>query len=200
MVRRHTNVTTLILIPWAQTDWQASGRFASATPVEINSEGQQQISQWAEDLATGAARVIYALDRHPADQTATGLARRLDLKVKFAEGLEEVSMGLWEGLTSEELERRFARSYKQWVDDPESICPPEGETIHEGADRLMETVRSLARRHENECFAVVVGPLGVAALRCALEGTGFDSFWEMKPVGPVKYVLKAQEDKARPAA
>ena len=188
-------MTSAILIPCAQTDWQAAGRFSSSTPLDVNEEGERQVEQWAAMLADHAPEAIYSSDRSPSDQTAKLLAKQLNTKTKKVAHLEEIGMGLWEGLTPEQLKQRFGKAYKQWKGDPSRVHPPEGEDLAAGAERLIAAFNQLARKHRNECFGVVLGRLSFAAMRCNLEEAGFDVFWKMASDQPVRYMISADEDK-----
>lgn len=186
--------TAAILIPWAQTDWQAAGRYASRTAVAVNDRGSEQLQEWVRLLEEHRPVAIYAEPRDPARQTAEFLGRELKVKVKKSDHLEEISLGLWEGLTPEQLKKRFAKVYKQWRDDPNSVCPPEGEKINQGGQRVLAEVKRLARKHKGEAFGVVLGPLAFAAVRCLLEGLGYDALWGVAQDAPVKYFISPEHD------
>ncbi len=81
-----------ILIPCAQTDWQAAGRLSSSTPVDVNEEGERHIEQWASIISDHAPVTIYCSNRSPSDQTAKRLAERLHKKAKKLADLEEIGM------------------------------------------------------------------------------------------------------------
>ncbi len=188
-------MTSAILIPCAQTNWQAAGRFCSSTPVDVNEEGERQIEQWASMLADHAPATIYCSDRSPSDQTALLLAKQLNTKAKKVAQLREIGLGLWEGLTPDQLQKRFGKAYKQWKGDPSSVHPPEGEELAAGAERLLAAFNQLARKHTDECFGVVLGRLSFSATRCNLEDAGFDEFWQMASDQPVRYLIGAEKDK-----
>lgn len=189
-------MTSVILIPWPMTDWQASGRYASNTPVAINEQGEGQLECWMEMIAAQAPAAVYGAGPDPAEQATLRIAKHLRIRAKNAKGLEEVDLGLWEGLTQDEMKKRFAKAYKQWKEDPTGIRPPEGEDLSIAGQRLAEALRRLSKKHHNACFAVVLGPLALAAVRCQLEGRGYDSFWKLHAEEPVRYLINLEENKA----
>lgn len=189
-------MTSVILIPWPMTDWQASGRYASNTPVAINQRGEEQLERWIEMIAVQAPTGVYGAGPDPAEQTARLIAKGLKIRNKKADGLEEIDLGLWEGLTQAELKKRFPKPYKQWKEDPSGIRPPEGEAVSDAGERLAEVIRGLSRKHRSACFAVVLGPLALAAVRCRLENKGYDSFWSLQADEPVRYLINVEENKA----
>lgn len=189
------NRTSAILVPWALTDWRSAGRHATRTPVEINEQGHQQVADWARVISQSAPQYIYALAKGPSQQTAQELAKYLKIKVRKTDKLDEVNLGLWEGLTPVQLKKRFPKVYKQWRDNPMSICPPEGEELGQAIDRLIGKIHKLATRHEGNCMAVVLGPLAFAALRCHLEDKPYDQMWQMPCDRPVKYWVDLSAEK-----
>ena len=68
-------------------------------------------------------------------------------------------------------------------------------TLADGAERLLAVFNQLARKHKNDCFGVVLGPLSFPATRCNLEEAGFGMFWKMVSDQPVRYLISADEDK-----
>lgn len=189
-------MTALILIPWAQNDWQSEQRLVSHTSVSVNTEGQRQVQQWIKLLQSQKPTTIYSTDKDPAAQTARQLAEALKIKHKKAADLQEVHLGLWEGLTTSQLKQRFSRTYKQWREDPPSIYPPEGEDLTSATQRLTAQIRKLTKKHEGSCFGAVLGPIAFSAIRCNLENKGLQQLWNISADQPVRYALNLAENKA----
>ncbi len=186
-------MTCMVLIPWAMTDWQTQGRYAVRTIVGINSTGEEEITRWIGMIADCRPVVLYVAPKSPGIETAERIGRALGIPVRTREGLEEVSIGLWEGLTSDEIGRRFPRIFKQWKEDPSTACPPDGEETEEAAERLESELWDLANRHAESEFALVLGPLALMTLRCRLEEKGYNCFWSSQVRVPVRYQLIAKD-------
>ena len=62
-------------------------------------------------------------------RTAEAVGRALGLRPKRLDDLRNLDQGLWQGLQIDEIKRRNMRVFRQWVDDPLTICPPMGETV-----------------------------------------------------------------------
>lgn len=162
-------MTSVAFVPWAQTDWGEAGRFATRTPLPINSTGVEQATQWANGLAGRELAAIYAGDEPAAQQTGAVLAERSEVKLRTVQSLQEVDLGLWEGLTPAQIEARFPKLYRRWAEDPASICPPDGESVDEAGQRLDQALRKIAGKHKGGAVAVVVGPISLAIMRSRLE-------------------------------
>jgi broad specificity phosphatase PhoE len=77
---------------------------------------------------------------------------------------------LWQGLQIDEIKRRNTKLFRQWMDDPQTICPPQGETVESAMGRIKAAFRPLLKRHHDEAIGLVVAlPLArmvAAYLRC----------------------------------
>ena len=171
-------MTQVVLIPAAQTDWRAQGRLAGGTDLPLNEYGHRQAVAYAAEIAALQPTTVRSGTEKATKQTATLLAHELRVKVRSSKELREVSLGLWEGLSQDELGERFARVYRQWRTAPLAVEPPEGEALAIAAERLRSAVEKVANRHPGETIVIVLGQFAYALLRCQLADCGYEAFWE----------------------
>jgi broad specificity phosphatase PhoE len=175
-------MTTVVLIPWADTDWSQAGRLHARAPVSINADGRKRALHWANQLASRELAAVYGSPERPAHQTASVFADRAEVRVRQIQDLQEVDVGLWEGLTEPQIRERYPRVFKQWADDPGSVCPPDGERVRDAADRIRKAIARITHKHRNRTVGVVLGPLALALARCALENRGLGELrWSARP-------------------
>src|SRR5262249_10940615 len=95
--------------------------------------------------------------------------------------------GLWQGLHTEELQRRHPRVFRQWRDEPLTVCPPGGERIGDAYSRVVAGLAWLRRRHPSRLasIAVVVPPLIAALIPCHILGLGPSAVWDSMHADPV---------------
>lgn len=126
--------------------------------------------------------VISAGDEASA-QTAGLAAGALGCKAKKYPGLGDVDLGLWQGLRIDELRERTPKVYRQWLDDPMSLHPPEGESLRAARDRLIEqmikAVEKAAKSSKDgvPTVAVVLRPIALALVRSKLLGDSKLAGW-----------------------
>jgi probable phosphoglycerate mutase len=188
-------MTSLVLIPWGATDWSIAGRLNARTPLPLNRDGRRVAVRWANELASRELAAVYCGGEKAAVQTAEVVATRSEVPRRGLDDLNEVDIGLWEGLTEMQIRDRFPRLYKRWEEQPDRVCPPDGENLAQAADRLREAIARIAHKHKNDTVGVVLGPLSYALARCSLERRNFGELRVLKPGGPVWYEL---EPAARP--
>jgi len=168
----------LILIPTAQTVWRAQGRLAGDTDLPLDEYGHRQAVAMAESIAPLRPTVLHCGAERTAKQTATIIGHDLKLKVKSEKELRELDLGLWEGLTLEDLRERFGRVYRQWRADFFSVEPPEGESAADAASRLFAGVDRILRKHQSERIGLVLGQFAYAIVRCQRADGSYDCFWD----------------------
>lgn len=107
-------MTRLIIWRHGETAWNTERRMQGQTDVELSDTGRAQAVVAAEFLAALRPDAIVASDLRRATDTASALAALTGLDVALDKRLRERSCGQWEGLTSDEIEQRWAEPYARW--------------------------------------------------------------------------------------
>ncbi len=177
------------MIPWAETAWSAAGRVASRAPLPLSQAGRDQARAWADKIGSAGVSAVYSSDERTSIETARFVADRTGAPHRSVAALAEVDLGLWGGLTTDELKRRYPKIFKRWYDDPTNVCPPEGEEVEQAYERLRESLARLTRKQGDRHVAVVLGPLAFALVRCWLEGAEVSQVRSMTHGEPLRYEL-----------
>jgi len=56
----------------------------------------------------------------------------------------------------EEVKQKQPRVYRQWQEQPESVCPPQGETIDHARERVAAGMAKLLKKHKDGVVGLVV--------------------------------------------
>lgn len=97
----------LVIVRHGVTDWNAGGRLQGRTDIPLNEEGSRQAEAIARRLAGYGLDRILSSPMRRAMETARPAARTTGLPLEVLETLVEADMGLWEGLTWEEIRTRY---------------------------------------------------------------------------------------------
>ena len=73
------------------------------------------------------------------------------------------------------------------MEDPASICPPNGERVGEACQRIMESIQQITRKAKGSAMAIVLGPIAFAATRSQLEGGQAARLHQMTSDQPIWY-------------
>ena len=92
----------------------------------------------------------------------------------------ELSFGIWEGLTYDEIIRKWPQEYKRWQDDPYNLKPPGGETLTELCDRTSVFLKKVATKHPDGRILVVSHAGPIRAILSVLLNLKQNFFWKFK--------------------
>jgi len=134
---------------------------------------------------------IFSSDEQASVETAQIIARKLGATHKTVLDVAEVDPGLWDGLTFDELKRRYAKVFKKWHQDPTCICPPEGEDLRDASSRICPAIERIIRKNGALAKAIVLGPSVFSLARCWIEQRELSTVGAMVHEGPIHYDLDA---------
>lgn len=166
----------VVLIPCGATDWRAQGRLLGRVELSLSQAAVEQFPAWREALrAAGVNRLLHAPDELSVE-TARALGEELDVTPKPASALHEVDLGLWAGLTEEQLRTRYASAHRELKDAPLNVAPPNGETLQDARERIQKALKKKLT-NGGAVFGLVLRPFALGLARMVLEGNGAERFW-----------------------
>jgi broad specificity phosphatase PhoE len=146
----------IVLILPGTTDYGAQGRIQGCLNIPLNADGIREVARLADELRTLGVEVLYSSACEPCLETATTLATSLGLKLKKLDHMQNIDHGLWQGMLVDEVKHKQPKVYRQWQDQPESICPPEGETLVAAKQRVQAAIARLLKKHKHGVVGLVV--------------------------------------------
>jgi broad specificity phosphatase PhoE len=155
-------MTRLLLVRHGETDWNLGNRFQGHADPPLNETGRTQARELAAALVDRSFDAVFTSPLRRARESAEIIAASHGLQPIPVEDLREVDVGEWQGLTREEVARRFPGQYRRWAAFGQGW--DNGETYEEMGRRVVATLLELAREHEGETLLVVThgGPIRAA--------------------------------------
>ncbi|HWL07552.1 MAG TPA: histidine phosphatase family protein, partial [Planctomicrobium sp.] len=114
-----------------ETDFDVQDRIQGDLNLPMTHRGECQVAEIIEALRGRQLDFIYSSPNEPALSAAQHVARALDVPLKVLDQLGNVNLGLWQGLSRSEIRQKQPRLFRQWEEEPESVCAPQGETSEE---------------------------------------------------------------------
>jgi broad specificity phosphatase PhoE len=168
-------MTRVLLIPAAPTPWDAEGRLGGNPMLPLSTDGEIALRESLKKVPD-ALNAIYAFTNNQAcEQAAKLVAHHFKLRIRNSDFLEPISMGLWQGLTRDELRFRYPTVFPQWEENPLSVNPPEGESLEAAEVRFREGLRKILKRNRDTTFALVLRPLSQQIVLGVLRGENLQS-------------------------
>ena len=168
-------MTQVVLIRPGATTYDEQHRLQGILDIPLSDRGRAEVALLAESLPKAldslplVLTAIYCGPTESVARTAEAVGKALGLRPRRIEDLRNLNQGLWHGLPHEELKRRNPRVYRQWHDDPTTVCPPRGESIDEAFDRIKSAIKPLIKRHQDEAIAIVAGDPLARLIACYLK-------------------------------
>ncbi|MCS7305265.1 MAG: histidine phosphatase family protein [Thermoguttaceae bacterium] len=169
----------IILIHPGATSYTPEGRIQGNLDLPLSEQGQMEVAHLAEMLRNQGIQLLYAPQSEPAWETAQRLASLLGLKVKKLERMENLNYGLWQGMAIEEVRHKQPKVYRQWQEQPEIVCPPEGEMLAEADARAQAAVARLVKKHPEGVIGLVLPEPLASLVRRALTGQPLGDLWKV---------------------
>ena len=164
--------TRLVLARHGQTVWHAENRYAGTSDVDLTPQGRAQaelLARWAG--ATRPDAVVCSPVRR-ARETAGPVERELGLTARVLQDLREVSFGVAEGRTLDELAGQDggADMVRRFREDPVAHPFPGAEAPESAASRGAEALLRVAAAHTGQTVLVVAHNTLLRLALCRLIG------------------------------
>lgn len=160
----------IVLIRPGSTDYDEQSRLIGSLEMPMNEKGTEQVRSIVEQLNHLGLQLdaVYTSPTDPAAATARAIAESQGgVKLKKLDELGNVDQGLWQGLPESDIRKRYPKVFRNGREKPQSICPPEGETLGAACERMQKTLNKAIRKYA--VFAIVVPDPIATVIRCTLE-------------------------------
>jgi len=172
-------LTEIILVRHGETEWNVQEVFRGRIDIELNETGLRQAELLAEYLSGIKLDAVYSSPLKRALNTAQAIASHHKLEVKISPGLIDFDFGKWQGLSHQEIKRRYKKLYVQWLENPHLIRMPDGESLNGVRKRALGVVNEVVAKHEGT-IVLVSHRVVNKVLICALLGLDNSHFWNIR--------------------
>jgi broad specificity phosphatase PhoE len=170
----------VILVKAQQTAWAQEDRLQGNLEVPLSAEGITGAKALAGELVGYGGRHIFTGFTLCCYQTARILSEMNGrVGVSRREDLNEVNLGLWQGLLIMDLKRKHRRSFLRWLRSPVSVNPPMGERLTDAFERLKGGLEDILKTNRRRKIIVVAGPYAYTLLHCYLSDRPLENFWSI---------------------
>lgn len=168
----------IYLVRHGQTLWNQEHRTQGQLDICLSENGVNQAELLRDRLADLSFDSIYASDLKRAFRTAEIIAERHNIAVIPIKEFREINMGLWQGLTWDEITKKYPDEAEVWRNQPSVASIPEYEGIDYAAERVQHAFQTLTEKHKSDQRILIVSHgMVIAGLFCLLENVHLDDFW-----------------------
>ncbi|MPZ81244.1 MAG: histidine phosphatase family protein [Actinophytocola sp.] len=158
------------LVMWrhGETDYNATGRMQGHLDAVLTDVGRNQARFAVPALARFSPDIVVTSDLRRAMDTATTFTETTGVTLRVDKRLRETNLGLWQGMSSAQIDEQWPGSRQIWQTDS-TWTPPGGESRLEVAARASEVVADLDGSDEETAVLCAHGGLITALTGHLLE-------------------------------
>jgi probable phosphoglycerate mutase len=205
-------MTRLTLIRHGETVWNADRRVQGQLESVLSELGVKQAEALAARIGDEKFDALYTSDLSRAYDTAAKIAAATGADIRIDERLRERHYGVFQGLTWDEIKRRFPEAYARYKSAFPGMTIPGGESVEDFARRVVGVLGEIAARHAGGHVVVVAhGGLVDIAYRAAsgielaaprtfplynasLNRFRYDGGWRVETFGDIEHLKSVSLD------
>jgi len=172
-------MTTVYLVRHGQTAWNKEEVFRGRADIPLNETGRKEALLTGQYLRGVKVDWVYSSPLSRAVETAEAIARSQGKGVGILEGLIDIDFGQWQGISHEEVKKRYEELYRQWKDTPHLVRFPGGETLGEVRERALGAIHGVIADHAAHILVMVSHRVVNKVLLCGLLGLDNSHFWQI---------------------
>ncbi len=134
----------------------------------LTDKGRLQAEALAEALSGEKLVAVYSSPLRRASETAMAIASRHGVEVVVDERLTEMDVGEFDGLTFDEMRKRYPDFMSRWLGKEAGTLhmPGGGECLQDVQDRALACLRRIGERHDKGAVAIVTHNFTIHTLLC----------------------------------
>ena len=129
------DMVEILLIRHGETDYNKNRRFAGVTNIGLNDCGEKQAFHLREKLRNEKIDIVYSSDLQRCIDTVRII--NFNSEVRYSKNLREVNLGIWEGLTYDEIKMNYPDEEARWKEDWIHFAAPGGESFFKMSKRVI---------------------------------------------------------------
>jgi phosphoserine phosphatase len=137
--------------------------YAGRNSESLTHAGEKQAARLAQKIKSWGIELIYTSPLRRTVQTAEILNQYICAEIITDEGLIEMDLGHWTGLSKEEVWREYPSQYRSWIEEPAEFKVSGIETLESVTDRVIATIDRFVHTRPQRIAAFVTHAVAVKA-------------------------------------
>ena len=149
------NKTMIYLIRHGLTQANKENRFAGRSSEPLCAEGVSRLREVAKELQSAAINRIFCGPLPRTRQSAELIGQACSAAVESREGLNEIFLPHWDGLTKDEIREKFGQEYPTWLSHPRKFQVEGCETLENVMKRAVDCVKEIVSSYPGKTILLV---------------------------------------------
>lgn len=162
-----------------ETKWNIEGRMQGFKNSDLTQRGINDARSLGESLKDIDFDCIYSSPLGRALDTAKYIRQDDNIKIILDDSLKELNLGLWEGMTHEEIKEKYPLQYNNFREHPESFESQGGESFLELIKRVEDGLNNIIKDENHENILIVTHTCVIKAISIIVKGNDVKDFWNL---------------------
>ncbi|HYE83811.1 MAG TPA: histidine phosphatase family protein [Clostridia bacterium] len=173
-------MTRLYLVRHGETEWNRTSIVQGRTDIELSDEGIKQAYKLAKRLACEDIDTIYSSSLKRALGTAEIIAACKSCNIVKSEEYHEINLGPWEGMTINEIKKKYSEHYRIYREDPANFRLPGAETFLDLTERTYNAIIEIVSVHVGKNILLVSHGTAIKAAIIRILGIDIVNYTKFK--------------------
>jgi len=172
-------MATIYLIRHCESEGNACRRAQAQTDALVTRKGFLQSEALRQHFAGMRIDAVYSSDTYRAMKTVEPIAKDRGLPVRIRFLLREICTGIWEDMAWGNIAQDYPEAHRIWHERPWDLATPGANSFREVSERVLFTLRRIARDVGPDGVAVVSShSCSIKAALCGIYGWPFERVLE----------------------
>ena len=173
-------MVTIYLLRHGQTAWNKNLIFRGQHDIPLDDHGLAQADCAGRVWEGVQLAQIYSSPLSRAMQTAEPAANKQAIQITKTPELIDIDYGQWTGKSQDEIEKAYPELNRQWLECPEEVRFPQGESLAAVRDRAFPKLVEIAGAADGESILIVSHRVVLKVLICAALDLPLSRFWQVQ--------------------
>jgi broad specificity phosphatase PhoE len=170
-------MTEIHIFRHGETEWNLEHRAQGSLDSKLTALGRMQAKDARVKIMNVSFDVAFTSTSERAFQTAEILLADQPTPIHPLDKLKEIDMGIWEGMTYEEIQQRYPDEYHNFWNKPSCYKPLGGERFQELEQRAVTALDEITAEHSGKTILLISHAGFIKTLINNLLGRPIDEIW-----------------------
>jgi probable phosphoglycerate mutase len=174
-------MTTIILTRHGHVEGIHPVRFRGRYNVQLSEQGKQEAVAVARRIAAEWKPIaVYTSPMQRCIDTGETIGDTCQIQSSVLDTLNDIDYGGWQWRTHDEIQEEFPQQFEAWLQAPQLVRFPGGDSLQDLIARTAEAVRTLHSRHPMETVVVVGHDSVNRAILMQMLDQPLSSYWRLE--------------------
>lgn len=178
-------MVNLFLVRHAESIWNVESRYQGILDPDLSEKGHTQakitgnyFNSFFSKKLYKKPSFVYSSPLTRTRKTALEIAKALDIPLIQDRRLIEIDHGDWSGKLLCDIEKKYKEDFKTWLEKPDEIYFPNGESLKEVRERVKDFINFLLDNHYNESIVAVSHSVPIRVFYIEVLNIELSKFWK----------------------